>query len=87
MRRLRRAALTKLPLLVLAYFVTIVPAWGCPVCYGSTDASTIAGVNLAIVALLGVTGGVLAGFASFFLYIRKRSRMALGDSADVSNKD
>jgi maltodextrin utilization protein YvdJ len=57
------------------------------VCYGSTDASTIAGVNLAILALLGVTGSVLAGFGSFFLRIRKRSRMALDVPDDVPKKD
>jgi hypothetical protein len=87
MRRAGRFARRRSPLLVLAFLLTIGSAQACPVCYGSTDASTIAGVNLAIFALLGVTGSVLAGFASFFLYIRKRSRMALGGSADVPNKD
>lgn len=85
MKRPGRPIFTKLSL--LAFFLTTGSAWACPVCYGSTDASTIAGVNLAILALLGVTGSVLAGFGSFFLRIRKRSRMALDVPDDVPKKD
>ena len=87
MKRSGKLLCTKHLLLVLAFILMAEPAWACPVCYGSTDALTIAGVNLAILALLGVTGSVLAGFASFFLYIRKRSKMALNGSADKSSKD
>jgi hypothetical protein len=87
MKRSGKVTLMRLSLLVIAFFLTTGPAWTCPVCYGSTDASTIAGVNLAILALLGVTGSVLAGFGSFFLHIRKRSRMALNGSNDVPKKD
>ena len=72
---------------MLASFFVMEPARACPVCYGVTDASTIAGVNLAIVALLGVTGSVLAGFASFFLFVRKRSRMVLDGSVESSREN
>jgi hypothetical protein len=87
MKRSGRVVLMKLSLLAFAFFLSAGPVWACPVCYGSTDASTIAGVNLAILALLGVTGSVLAGFGSFFLHIRKRSKMALSGSNDVPKKD
>jgi hypothetical protein len=87
MKRLEKLTLTRLPIILLAFFLMTGPAWACPVCYGSTDPSTIAGVNLAILALLGVTGSVLAGFGSFFLHIRKRSRMALRGSNDVPKRD
>lgn len=80
MRRSRVFRRVKLLLLVFSSLLMTEPAWACPVCYGVTDASTIAGVNFAILALLGVTGSVLAGFASFFLYVRKRSRIMLNDS-------
>jgi hypothetical protein len=78
---------TRLLGFVLLSFLLTKPAWACPVCYGVSDASTIAGVNFAILALLGVTGSVLAGFASFFLYIRKRSRMVLNGSVHSPSKN
>ena len=34
-------------------------------------------------AAAGITGGVLAAFASFFLYLLKRSRMAVGERVDL----
>ena len=36
------------------------------------------GMNMAVVSLLGVTGGVLVAVGSFFLYLRKRARMMAG---------
>jgi hypothetical protein len=82
-----RSLWTKLLGIVVVSFFVMEPARACPVCYGVTDASTIAGVNFAILALLGVTGSVLAGFASFFLYIRKRSRMMLDGSHYSASKN
>ena len=36
------------------------------------------GASWGILLLLGITAGVLSAFAGFFLYLMKRSRMALG---------
>ena len=47
----------------------------CPVCYGDPNAADVQGLNLAIIALLGLTGGVLGAFGTFFLYLRKRARL------------
>lgn len=76
-----------LPLALLALILIPERVMACPVCYGASDSNIIAGVNLAILALLGITGGVLAGFASFFLYIRTRARMALNGSVDIPGKN
>jgi heme/copper-type cytochrome/quinol oxidase subunit 2 len=46
----------------------------CPSCYGASDAPMTQGMNMAILSLLGVTGGVLVAFVSFFVYLRKRAR-------------
>lgn len=75
-----------LAMAVLVFLLIPERVLACPVCYGASDSNMIAGVNLAILALLGITGGVLTGFASFFLYIRKRARMTLNDSADLPGK-
>jgi len=46
----------------------------CPSCYGAADAPMTEGMNMAILSLMGVTGSVLVGFVSFFVYLRKRTR-------------
>jgi len=49
--------------------------YACPSCYGDPNAADVKGLNMAIFALLGVTGGVLGAFVTFFLYLRKRARL------------
>lgn len=46
----------------------------CPNCYGDPNSSMTAGMNMAIVSLLGITGSVLALFAGFFVFLRRRFR-------------
>jgi hypothetical protein len=55
-------------------------AAACPVCFGQSDSPMAWGVNMGIVAMLVVTGGVLAGFASFFIHLVRRSRLADADA-------
>lgn len=49
-------------------------AEACPVCYGGDGTTTVGGMNQAILFLLGVTGTVLAGISTFFVYMWKRIR-------------
>jgi hypothetical protein len=58
------------------------PVYACPVCYGASDSLTSAGLNVAILVLLGVTGTVLAGFVSFFLYLRRRAKITMNGTID-----
>ncbi|HTO94474.1 MAG TPA: hypothetical protein VMM80_08860 [Bacteroidota bacterium] len=53
-------------------------AAACPVCYGAPDSPSSQGMTAAIVSLLGVTGGVLAGFGTMFLRLRSRARALAG---------
>jgi protein-S-isoprenylcysteine O-methyltransferase Ste14 len=64
-------------LLVLVVVLTAIPATApaCPTCFSAPDSPTGDGVRLAVLSLLAVTGTVLAGFATLFLYIRKRSKL------------
>jgi hypothetical protein len=55
-------------------------ALACPVCFGQNDSPLSWGVYMGIVAMLAVTGGVLVGFASFFLYLVRRTRIAASDT-------
>ena len=54
-------------------------ALACPICFGGDPDSDVArGMNWAVFMLLGLTGGVLTGFAGFIVHLIKRSRQALG---------
>jgi hypothetical protein len=53
----------------------------CPVCYGEADSSSTQAMNAAILSLLGVTGGVLGGFVSMFLHVRRRAKAITRDES------
>jgi len=66
-------------LITLAIIAAPRAALACPVCFGQNDSPMAWGVYMGIVAMLAVTGGVLFGFASFFLYLVRRTRTAAGE--------
>ena len=49
-------------------------AHACAVCFGASDAPQTKGMNMAILTLLFVIGGVLASFAAFFLHLRRQAK-------------
>lgn len=49
-------------------------AHACAVCYGITDEKSRDALNLSILAMIGVTGGVLVAFAVFFIILARRAR-------------
>ena len=49
-------------------------AKACPVCYGANDSPMNAGMNSAIIVLLGITGFVLGGFVTFFAMVWRRMK-------------
>jgi len=59
-------------------------ALACPVCFGQNDSPMAVATNWGIVTLLLVVVGVLAGFASFFIYLMRRARFAeMTESAEA----
>ena len=65
-------------LLAFASFVlvSLIPdtVLSCPVCFGDKASAEVEGAKWAILFLLGVTGTVLSGVASFMIYLRKRTK-------------
>ena len=47
----------------------------CPVCFGQTDSPLANATNMGIIAMLGIVGGVLAGFAAFIVHLNRRARL------------
>ena len=60
------------------------PALACPVCFGDPNSPMAIGASWGILVLLGITAGILSAFAGFFLYLAKRSRVALGAQIEQS---
>jgi hypothetical protein len=56
-------------------------ALACPVCFGQTDSPLANATNMGIIAMLGIVGGVLAGFAAFIVHLNRRARL-LANGAD-----
>jgi hypothetical protein len=59
-------------------------AFACPVCFGQSDSPMASAANLSILVMLVITVSVLAGFASFFIYLIRQARAAARRSAEAS---
>jgi hypothetical protein len=69
----RFGASVMLNLLVLCLFMVLSSqqADACPSCYGDPDSSAAAGLNAAVIFLVGITGGVFTALGAFFLRLRR----------------
>ena len=50
-------------------------ALACPVCFGQADSPLANATNMGIIAMLGVVGAVLAGFAAFIVHLNRRAKL------------
>ena len=62
--------------LLIASLVLLIPdsVSACATCYGTSDAPATAGMNWAIITLLGVTGGVLGGVIKVIISIGNKTK-------------
>ena len=59
--------------LIISFIImTVQSADACPVCVGDKNSTMTAGMNSAILAMLGITGVVLALFIAFFVTMWRR---------------
>ncbi|MCH7858533.1 MAG: hypothetical protein IID14_02410 [Candidatus Marinimicrobia bacterium] len=56
-------------------------ARACSTCFGAPDDPAVIGIKVAMFSMLGVTGTVLGGFASFFIHLHRKSNALLAASA------
>ncbi len=73
--------------IALALVATPRAAFACPVCFGQSDSPLAIGTNMAVFFMLGVTGAVLAGFASFIVYLMRRARLVADALPDAGVGD
>ena len=66
----------KTVIMALALCVVLFPELGyaCATCFGDPNAAATKGMNKAIIAMLGITGGVLGGFGSSIYVLRRRAK-------------
>jgi len=58
--------------MAMAAAVAAPNALACSVCFGQSDSKMAEGMNMGILALLGVITTVLFGVASFFVFVARR---------------
>lgn len=78
MKRLYKSAAALIGLLLLAQPGSL---WACAACYGASDSPMARGMNWGIFSLLGVVVCVLSTFATFFVFLAKKSAAASLDAA------
>lgn len=63
---------------LIATLLALAPraALACPVCFGQNDSPLASAMNLGIFTMLGVVGAVIVGFATFFVHLIRRARLA-----------
>jgi heme/copper-type cytochrome/quinol oxidase subunit 2 len=71
----RGSAFAGIVLTLLFLFAANTTLHACPVCFQVEENATTDGVQLAVLVLMGVTTGVLGGFAAFIVrFVRRASR-------------
>jgi hypothetical protein len=74
----RRPPSTTLAGVLAASVMILAPraAFACPVCFGANDSPLALGINYGILVMLGIIGALWVAFGSFFMYLRRRARLA-----------
>ncbi|MBI1805828.1 MAG: hypothetical protein HYR76_02105 [Ignavibacteria bacterium] len=57
---------------LILYMTFRLNTWACPVCFGANDSPMAAGMNTAILVMLGIIGFVLSMILTFFLIMWRR---------------
>jgi hypothetical protein len=84
------------PLITLLWIAVPRAALACPVCFGDVSSPMAKAANMGILVMLVVVAGMLTAFASFFIYLARRAKLAAAaesrpdegrDLLDLSNPD
>jgi hypothetical protein len=78
MNRLFKIALSLAALVLLAQPASL---WACAACYGASDSPMAKGMNWGIFSLLAIVVCVLSTFATFFVFLAKKSAATSADAA------
>ena len=68
---MRKTFILAVPFFIL---LTLDTVSACSTCFGDPNSKAVQGMNLAIITMLTVTGGVLSSFLSFVYILNKRAK-------------
>jgi len=60
--------------IILTVLISLDVLYACATCFGDPNSKATQGMNLAIITMLTVTGGVLSSFLSFVYILNKRAK-------------
>ena len=63
--------------IILSVLISLDVLYACATCFGDPNSKATQGMNLAIITMLTVTGGVLSSFLSFVYILNKLSLLLL----------
>ena len=70
-------------IIMIALFPEVTLA--CATCFGDPNAAATQGMNKAILAMLGITGGVLGGIGSSIIVLHRRAKKYANSLKDKKN--
>jgi len=84
MNRFAKIVLSQLALLLLAQPIS---SFACAACYGASDSPMAKGMNWGIFSLLAVVVCVLSTFATFFVFLAKKSAAVSAEAVSDSQPE
>jgi len=78
---------TTISLAALVLLMQPASLWACAACYGASDSPMARGMNWGIFTLLGVVVCVLSTFATFFVFLAKKSAAASAEAIVASQPE
>jgi len=60
--------------IILTVLISLDVLYACATCFGDPNSKATQGMNLAIITMITVTGGVLSSFLSFVYILNKRAK-------------
>ena len=79
---MKKILLTSFIFTILLFPETV---FACATCYGNPNAAATQGMNKAILAMLGITGGVLGGIGSSIVVLHRRAKKYANSLKDKKN--
>jgi hypothetical protein len=68
---LRRVGWAKAPVILVALLLVPEAAYACPICFGNTESPLLDAARLGVLAMAGMTIGVLGVFGAWFIRLAK----------------
>lgn len=73
-------------LVALALLAPATSVFGCPVCFGDSDAPIVKGVEMSVLFMMGITYFLISGGVVAAVLLRRRARRLNGEHPDLAKE-